>query len=120
MPRPFSADLRARVLHACAAATRPRAEIAAQYEIGASTLYLWLHQERVEGRTAPKPHAGGHATGFDVETLRTLVSDGNDRTLAELAAAYTARTRQPISPASVRRLLVSARITRKKKGAPRH
>jgi transposase len=120
MPRPFSADLRERVRHACAAAAHPRAEIAAQYEIGESTLYLWQQQERIEGRTAPKPHAGGRATAFDLDVLRALVTDGNDRTLAELAAAYTARTRQPISPASVRRLLVGARSTRETQGAPRH
>jgi transposase len=119
MPAPYSADLRERVLHACAAARLSRAEIAAQFEVGESTVYLWLTQERLEGRTAPKPHAGGRATGFDVEALRAAVTEGNDRTLAELAAAYAARTRQPISPPSVRRLLRQAGITRKKKGAPR-
>jgi len=59
MPRPYSADLRARVLHACEAAVQSRAEIAAQFEVGESTVYLWLKQQRAEGRTAPKPHAGG-------------------------------------------------------------
>jgi transposase len=120
MPRPFSADLRERALHACAAGRRSRAEIAAQFEVGESTVYLWLKQAREEGRTAPKPHAGGHASGFDVAVLRELVREGNDRTLAELAAAYAARTRQPISGPSVRRLLERAGVSRKKKGAPRH
>lgn len=120
MPRPYSADLRARVLHACALGRAARAEIAAQFEVGESTVYLWLQQARTEGRTAPKPHAGGHASGFDVAVLRALVREGNDRTLAELAAAYAARTGQPISGPSVRRLLAAAGVTRKKKGAPRH
>jgi hypothetical protein len=47
-----SSDPRERVLHACAAATRSRTRIAAQYEIGASPLHRSPHQERVEGRTA--------------------------------------------------------------------
>jgi len=118
MPRPYSADLRARVLHACEAAVQSRAEIAAQFEVGESTVYLWLKQQRAEGRTAPKPHAGGHAPGFDVEALRAAVAGGNDRTLAELAAAYAARTGQSISGPSVRRLLKGAGITRKKKVLP--
>jgi transposase len=119
MPRPYSADLRARVLHACEAAARSRAEIAAQFEVAESTLYLWLKQRREEGRAAPKPHAGGFPSGFDVAELERLVAEESDRTLAELAAAYAARTRQPISGPSVRRLLKAAGITRKKKGGPR-
>ena len=119
MPRAYSADLRERVLHACAAGARPRAEIAEQFEVGESTVYLWLRQQREEGRTAPKRHTGGHASRFDAEELRAVVNAGNDRTLAELAAAYAARTGQAISGPSVRRLLLGAGITRKKKGGPR-
>ena len=120
MPRPFSTDLRERVLRACEAGAHSRAALAQQFAVGESTLYLWLKQSRTEGRTAPKPHAGGHASAFDAEVLRTLVTADNDRTLAELAAAYAQRTGRLISPSSVRRLLVGARITRKKKGAPRY
>ena len=119
MPRAYSVDLRARVLHACVAGARSRAEIAEQFEVGQSTVYLWLRQEREEGRTAPKRHTGGHASRFDAAELERLVDAGNDRTLAELAAAYAARTGQPISGPSVRRLLAAAGITRKKKGGPR-
>jgi transposase len=121
MPAPYSPDLRVRVLHTAAAgpATRAgRAAVAARFEVSLATVYLWLRQEREEGRRAAKPHAGGHASTFDAGVLTALLAAQNDRTLAELAAGYRARTRQAISPSSVRRLLVAARVTRKKKGAP--
>lgn len=120
MPRAYSADLRVRVLRACEAAERPRAELAQQFQIGESTLYLWQKQERAEGRRTAKPHAGGRAPGFDGAVLGALVREQHDRTLAELAARYRERTGQPISPSSVRRVLAQGGITRKKKGAPRH
>ncbi len=119
MPRPYSADLRGRVLRACKAATRPRAELARQFEVGESTLYLWLQQEGTEGRCEAKPHAGGHTPHFDGGLLEALLAERNDRTLAELAAAYQARTGPPISPSSVRRVLAARGVTRTKKGAPR-
>lgn len=120
MPRAYSIDLRVRVLRACERAARPRAELAQEFEIGESTLYLWLKQERTEGRREAKPHAGGRAPGFDGAVLRALVAEQHDRTLAELAAGYRERTGQPISPSSVRRLLEQLGLTRKKKGAPGH
>jgi transposase-like protein len=86
--RPFSLDLRERVRRACAAATRSRAELARQFEVGESAVYRWLRQAGTEGRRTPKPHAGGRASGFDGVAPRALLAEGNDRTLAELAAAY--------------------------------
>ncbi len=49
MPRAYSADLRLRLLRACGLADCPRAELAQQFQIGESTLYLWQRQERQEG-----------------------------------------------------------------------
>ena len=55
-----------------------------------------------EGRREPKPHVGGRAPGFEAAVLRPLVVEQNDRTLAELAAGYSERTGQPISPPNAR------------------
>jgi transposase len=58
MPKPYSADLRERVLLAGEAGLPP-AVIAQRFGVGFSTVYLWRQQARAEGRRCAKPHAGG-------------------------------------------------------------
>ncbi len=117
MSRPYSQDLRVRVLRALKDAPLKRSEIAQQYQICPATLYNWQRQERQEGRTEAKPHAGGRASEIQIEVLRELVREKNDRTLKELAQLYRERTGQSIGKSSVDRRLKWAKITRKKKNA---
>jgi len=120
MSRPYSQDLRVRVLRAAKESPLKRNEIAAQFQICPATLYRWQRQEREAGRTAPKPHAGGRRSQIQLDVLRELVREKNDRTLAQLARLYGERTGQPISLSSVDRWLKWAKITRKKKDAQGH
>lgn len=57
MPRPYSADLRQRVLAACDAGDGTRAEIARRFRVSESALYAWLEQRRRElgGQAAQAP-----------------------------------------------------------------
>ena len=64
MARPYSADLRERVLLAGEAGLLP-AVIAERFGVGLSTVYLWRQQLRAEGRRCAKPHGGGRARGID-------------------------------------------------------
>jgi transposase len=48
MPKPYSADLRERVLLAGEAGLPP-AVIAQRFGVGLSTVYLWRQQARAEG-----------------------------------------------------------------------
>lgn len=114
MPRPYSWDLRVRVLHALTQGRQKRSEIAQQFEISPSTLYLWQKQQKEEHREQAKPHAGGRACRFDASRLRALALEQSERTLAELAALYQQQTGEPISLGSVHRLLRLEGITRKK------
>ena len=119
MAAPYSPDLRRRVLHACAMVEGSRAEIARRFAVSERIVYVWLQQEREEGRTAAKPHAGGVASRFDTALLRQLDAEQPDAFLAELAARYEARTGVAISLSSVERLLQLLGLRRKKKDAPR-
>ena len=119
MPAPYSPDLRRRVLHACAMVEGSRAAIARRFAVSERIVYLWLRQEREEGRAAPKPHAGGLPSRFDVALLRRLHEEQPDAFLAELAARYEARTGVAISLSSVERLLQLLELRRKKKDAAR-
>ena len=85
MPKPYSADLRERVLLADAAGL-PAAAVAERFGVGLSTVYLWRQQAHEEGRRCAKPHGGGRARGIDTAgeaILRALVAERNDRTLDE-------------------------------------
>jgi transposase len=117
MPRPYSSDLRERVLHALERSALTREEIAAQYEICPATLYNWQKQQKQEGRTTAKPHAGGSASEFDLEALRRIHQEKTDRTIEELRVRYREGTGTSISYSSVRRLLAKLGLRRKKKDA---
>src|SRR4051794_41932938 len=94
MPKPYSADLRERVLLADAAGLSP-AVVAARFGVGLSTVYLWRQQARAEGRRCAKAHGGGRARGIDPAgeaILRGLVAERNDRTLDEYRELLAAPT----------------------------
>jgi transposase len=117
MPKPYSADLRERVLLADAAGLSP-AVIAARFGVGLSTVYLWRQQARAEGRRCAKPHGGGRARGIDPAgeaLLRGLVAERNDRTLDEYRELLAARTgRRRVSRPTLCRALRRLELRRKK------
>src|SRR5690349_21036102 len=93
MPKPYSADLRERVLLADAAG-QPPAGVAERFGVSLSTVYLWRQQAHEEGRRCAKPHGGGRARGIDAAgeaILRGLVAERNDRTLDEYIELLAAR-----------------------------
>ena len=118
MAKPYSADLRERVLLADAAGLPPAA-VAQRFGVGLSTVYLWRQQARTEGRRCAKPHGGGRARGIEAagETiLRALVAERNDRTLDEYREQLAARTGQPrVSRPTLCRALRRLGLWRKKR-----
>ena len=120
MPRPYSADLRERVLADCEAGLS-RAAAARRYRVGERTVYRWLHEAHHEGRRTAKPHAGGRrpAVAGTEHVLHDLVAARNDATLAEQAEAYRARTGRKLSPSTLCRAFQRLRLTRKKDSARR-
>jgi len=108
MGRPYSTDLRERVLRACEMGDESQAAIARRFEISESTVGSWLRQLRQDGRRAPKPHGRGFRSILDEEdgaVLRSLIAAKNDATLAKYAQAFTVRNGDEISPSSICRAL---------------
>src|SRR3954454_22733129 len=94
MLKPYSADLRERVLLAGEDGLSP-AIVARRFGVGLSTVYLWRQQARAEGRRCAKPHGGGRARGIDPAgeaIVRGLVAERNDRPLDEYRELLAART----------------------------
>jgi transposase len=98
MPRPYSVDLRERVLVACEADGDSCAAVARRFRVAISTLHLWRRQARGGWRHAanrraprrmgrgPAPLAGG------LDALAALAAERNDATLAEHAGMFAVRT----------------------------
>jgi transposase len=117
MPKPYSGDLRERVLRACARGKLSRAKIAAAFQVAESTVYRWLETWRNEGRREAKPHAGGPAPRLDAkarEELAAIVAEANDLSLAEYAAKLGERTGVTASGPTVCRALRKLGLRRKK------
>ncbi len=57
--KPYSVDLRQRVVEAAQAAKGSIRQIATWFCVGKSTLTRWLGQYPTTGSIQPKPHAGG-------------------------------------------------------------
>ena len=120
MPKPYSADLRERVLLAGEAGRSP-AIVARRFGVGLSTVYLWRQQARAEGRRCAKPHAGGRTLGIDAAgeaILRALVAERNDRTLDEYRELLAVRSGGPqVSRPTLCRTLRRLGLRRKKDAA---
>ena len=118
MPRAYSPDLRARVLAASRDDHLSHRAVAARFRVGESTVRLWLRRVRETGAAAAKPHAGGTRSRVDAAgaaVLEDLVERRDERTLAELADAYRARTGVALSVHAVWRACKRLDLRRKKK-----
>jgi transposase len=114
MARPYSADLRERVLLAHEHGEGGATALARRFRIGPSTVYRWLDALRDEGRRAARPMGHGRAPlGGAADVLRALVAEQNDATLAEYADRFAARTGQRRSPSAICRALRRLDLPRK-------
>ena len=118
MPRPYSTDLRERVLVASERREGPQAAIARRFNVSEATVENWLRQARREGRRGPKPHAGGPSPRLGaaaLAVLRALVLADNAATLQEYADRLAVRTGVRVSPPVLCRALQRLDLLRKKR-----
>ncbi len=115
--KPYSQDLRERVLAAVPEDGHSQADIAKQFKIGLSTLEKWLRRQRETGNGAALPHGGGRTrTLQDCETfLRTEIKQQPDVTLEELCTRVSEATGLAVSPSMMCRELHRLKLPRKKR-----
>ncbi|HSD62043.1 MAG TPA: helix-turn-helix domain-containing protein [Burkholderiales bacterium] len=112
--RPYSTDLRERIVAAVERGEHSIREIAYLFAVSLSFVVRLLQRYRRTGSLQPAPHAGGPTSKFDppaVERLLQLVHDQPDATLAELRQ----RLGVCCHLSTLARILKKRRITRKKK-----
>jgi transposase len=114
MPKPYSDDLRERVIEAVEAGASRR-EAAENFNLSPSSAVKWLQRWRDTGSAKAKP-TGGSTSPLEehAEWLRALVAEQPDLTLDEIVAAM--RKRQiPGSRTAVWRFFARHDLTVKKK-----
>jgi transposase len=112
--RPYSIDLRERIVAAIDRGEHSLRQIAHLFSVNLSFLVRLLQRRRATGSVQPKPHGGGPTPKLDpaaVRRLRALVRKQPDATLTELRD----RLGIPCHIATIARALRRLRITRKKK-----
>jgi transposase len=114
--KPYSQDLRQRVLAAVRETNLSQAKIAKAFKISPSTLEKWLHRWRDTGSYAALPHGGGHtATLRGCETLiRAQVKKQPDITLDELCVRVAEANGIQASSSMMCRELQRLNLPRKK------
>jgi transposase len=113
MPRPYSNDLRARVIEAIEAGASRR-EVADRYELSPSVVVIWAQRWEETGSVAAKP-SGGSTSPLEehAEFLLRLIVEQPDSTLDEIVAAMR-KKRIPGSRSAVWRFFERRNISFKK------
>ena len=116
MARPYSSDLRERVVEAVNEGAT-RSEAAERFGVGVSSAVRWHQAWRETGTVEAKPCGGSRSPLEDyAEAIIALVEDQRDRTLDEIVAAMHER-RIPGSRTALFRFLERHGITFKKSPA---
>src|SRR5260370_1791265 len=91
MPKPYSGDLRARVIEEVATGASRR-EAAERYGISASVVVIWAQRFANTGRVAAKPSGGSTSPLEDhAKFLLTLIAAQSDLTLDEVVVVMEKR-----------------------------
>jgi transposase len=112
--KPYSQDLRERVVQACDAGTQTQTQIATLFGVSTAWIRRLLQRRRETGSYAALPWNGGPRPKLDDrqrQRLVRLVQRQPDATLAQLQQ----RLGQPVSVSTLCRVLAVLRYTRKKK-----
>jgi transposase len=114
--KPYSNDLRERVIAALEAGQESQAEIAETFAVSLSTVEKWWRCWRQTGRRTALPHAGGEPRTLQGSAvfLRAEVKKQPDVTLEELCARLAEAEEVKASPSMMCRELRRLRLPRKK------
>lgn len=119
MTRPYSVDLRERVVRAVETGASRRAT-AAKFEVSVSFVVKLMQRWRRLGAVAPERYGGWKRSTLadHAERVHALVAAEPDLTIAELRR-HLARAGIDTSPAAISRFLAAAGLTRKKRRSTR-
>ncbi len=114
--KPYSQDLRERVIATVNELKRSQAQIASRFHIGQSTLEKWLRRYRETGSYAALPHGDGNPRALaGCETfLKPQLKKQPDASLNELCEHVAMTKGVQVSPSMMCRELQRLNLPRKK------
>jgi transposase len=114
--KPYSQDLRGRIINALEAGTETQRAIAERFCVSHSLVEKLGQRGRRSGSSAAKPHAGGRQSSLKahLELLRAEVAKHPDATLAELRDRVGAAQGPRVSTATICRALQRLKLPLKK------
>jgi transposase len=115
--KPYSLDLREKILRAYDERRGSQRALAALFSVSRSFVEKLLQRRRSTGTIAPRPHAGGRQPSCDAaarELLVLMLRDQPDATLEELCAQLGQRRGLWVSVPTISRLLTRLGLPRKK------
>jgi transposase len=115
MTRPYSVDLRERMVRAVEAGASRRAT-AAKFEVSPSCVVKLVQRWRQKGTLAPDPVGGGRRAKLadHAELVHALLAATPDSTIAELKTRLAAAG-IAVSPSAISRFLKACGLTRNKR-----
>ena len=116
--KPYSEDLRERVVAACAEDGRSVGEVAAQFRVSVSFVHKVRRRQRTTGSLAALPHRGGPAPLLDAATraeLAACVARQPDTTPDELRGHLAASGAPAVGRTTVWQALQALDLRRKKR-----
>jgi transposase len=118
MPKPYSRDLRERVVRFVEEG-RSRHAAAAHFEVSVSFVVKLMSAFRATGSLDPKPSGGRRHAKLEPHRMFLLaqVDERPDITMPELAAALIAATGETVTPPALSRWLIRAGYRFKKNSA---
>jgi transposase len=115
MTRPYSVDLRERMVRAVEAGASRRAT-AAKFDVSPSCVVKLLQRWQQRGTLAPDPVGGGRRAKLadHAQRVHALLAATPDITIAELKTRLAAEGIE-VSPSAISRFLIACGLTRKKR-----
>ena len=117
MPKPYSNDLRTKIVEAYERGEGTQRGLAARFGVSGTFVVDLLRRYRQTRSVEPKPHGGGQQPRLNEEGLRVvraLVKEDPDATLNELIERVEARHGVRISNPTMSRELTRLNLPRKK------
>ena len=115
--KPYSLDLRQKILRAYDHKLGSQRALAALFGVSHAFLEQLLQRRRTTGSVAPRPHGGGRQPRCDpaaLDLVRQLLHEQPDATLAELCTQLRQRRGLGLSVATMCRVLQRLGLPRKK------
>jgi len=117
MPRPYSEDLRRKVVEAYDAKRGSQRELAAAFGVSLTFVQNLMKLRKQTQSITPRPHAGGQKPRFDEQglaRLREAVAQDPDATLDELCDVMAEKVDVRVCNQSMSRILRTLELPRKK------